>query len=244
VRLSRRPTDYGLAVLALVLGAVLLLAPATAAKKKLPRASFLLSVNGSQTTTFSKNEPDCVGSGQEEVSFATPQPLKVTAVLVKAEGSKAPSFNFGKVPPNGFGNPTFDVNAVVHRVQTWTATDGCTFASTQSCDATAETGWQLRIFGEFFEENTVVIEDAQTGEDPLEGVCRRPEALGTYFPTLLSFDRVAQQYLVKGPLSEKALFKKKNNELTSNGQGGDQVNFFGESSSTSTSWTVELKRLK
>ena len=51
--------------------------------------------------------------------------------------------------------------------------------------------------------------DAQAG-------CPEPEALGTYFPRLLSFDKVAREYLVKGPLSTKALFKKRNGE---EGQG-------------------------
>jgi hypothetical protein len=231
------------AVLAAGLGALALLAPAADAKKP-PRAKFKLSVNGSQTTTFSKSEPDCVGSGQEQVSFATAQPIRVTVVRVKAEGKTAPFFNFGPVPANGFGDPTFDVNAVVHRTQAWTATAGCTFEGTGSCDATAEAGWQLRIFGDFFENNTVVIEDAESGEDPLSQSCREPEALGTYFPRLLSFDRVANEYLVKGPLKEKTLFRKKGKrKLISNGHGSEHVDFFGETTDTSTSWTVELKRI-
>jgi hypothetical protein len=188
--------------------------------------------------------------GREEVSFATAQPIKVTVVKVKAEGQTAPFFNFGAVPPNGFGDPTFDVDAVVHRTQNWAATAECTSLDTRSCEATAPAGWQLRIFGDFFEANTVVIEDAGSGEDPLAGSCPEPEALGTYFPRLLSFDEVAGEYLVKGPLSTKALFKKKRKKgkkpkkkLTSNGQGSQHVDFFDETTDTSTNWTVTLKRI-
>jgi hypothetical protein len=241
------------AALAAVLGALALLAPAAPAKK-LPKAKFELSVTGSQTTSFSKNEPNCVGSGREEVSFATPQPIKVTVVKVKAEGQTAPFFNFGPVPPNGFGDPTFDVNAVVHRAQNWTATAECTFLDMRSCDTSAPAAWQLRIFGDFFEANTVVIEDAGSGEDPLAGSCPEPEALGTYFPRLLSYDEVAREYLVKGPLSTKALFRKKKGkkgkkgkgkkQFTSHGQGSQHVDFFDEITDTNTNWTVTLKRIR
>jgi hypothetical protein len=231
------------AMLAAVLGALALLAPATQAKK-LPKAQFKLSVNGSQTTTFGKSEPSCAGSGKEEVSFATAQPIKVTVVRVKAHGQTAPWFNFGAVPPNGFGDPTLDVNAVVHRTQNWTATEECTFLGTGSCEATAPVGWQLRIFGDFIEANTVVIEDAGRGEDPFAEGCREPEALGTYFPRLLSYDEVAGVYVVKGPLSTKALFKKKGKKkLTSNGQGSQHIDFFDENTDTRTDWTVTLKRI-
>jgi hypothetical protein len=237
-------------VLAAVVAGLALLAPAAPAKK-LPKAKFELSVTGSQTTTFSKNEPNCAGSGREEVSFATAQPIKVTVVKVKAEGQTAPFFNFGAVPPNGFGDPTFDVDAVVHRTQNWTATAECTFLDTRSCDATAQVGWQLRIFGDFLEANTVVIEDAGSGPDPLAGTCPEPEAFGTYFPRLLSYDEVAGEYLVKGPLSTKALFKKKKGKkgkgkrkLTSNGQGSEHVDFFDETTDTNTAWTVTLRRMR
>jgi hypothetical protein len=231
------------------LGALALLAPAEPAEAKLRKAKFKLSVNGAQTTTFDKNETDCAGSGKEEVTFATPQPIKVTAALVKAEGSKAPFFNFGQVPPNGFGDPTFDVNATVHRVQTWTATAGCVFEDTGSCQGTAQAGWRLNIFGDFFEKNTIVIEDAGVGGDPLAESCPQPETtLGTYFPVLLSYDPVANRYLVKGKLSTKALFKKKKKKrkkrLNTTGQGSEQTNFFEETTNTSTNWTVELKRVR
>lgn len=231
------------AVLVAALGTLALLAP-TAEAKELPKAKFKLSVNGSQTTTFSNSDSKCAGSGSEDVTFATAQPIKVTVVLVKAHGQSGPAFNFGKVPSNGFGDPSFDVNAVVHRAQNWTATTGCTFEATGSCEATAQTGWELSIFASFEEANTIVIENAQSGgDDPLAESCRRPEALGTYFPQLLSYDEVARRYLVIGSLSTRALFREGKKRLTSNANGSDHVDFFSESTDTTTSWTVTLERI-
>ncbi len=228
------------------LGALALLPPTTLAKK-LPRAKFKLSVSGTQKTTFSNRDPGCNGSGEENVSFATPSPLKVTVVLVKAEGERAPTFNFGKVPSNGFGDSIFAVNATVHRAQTWTATAGCTFADTRSCEATAHPAWRLSIFGTFAEDNTIGIEDDPFGgnqDDPLAGSCPEPEAFGSYYPVLLSYDPAANEYLVKGALAEKKILKKKKKKLTSNGQGTAHVELFDETSDTTTKWTVALKRLK
>ena len=160
------------------------------------------------------------------------------------------------MPPDGFGDSAFVVNATVHRAQTWTSTSGCELsADTRNCDVTAQAGWRLSIQPNFFEHNVVGIATDLGGDvqqDPLEDRC--PATLtaqvnGSYFPNLLSYDNNDEQ-VVKGSLSEKKLLfkkKKKKKKLTSHAQGSAHVDFLdldGETSDTTTDWTVELKRKK
>jgi hypothetical protein len=241
--LATRTACYGV-----VLALFALLAPAAAAKEKSSQAKFEFSVSGSQTTIFSRDDPGCAGSGSEEVTFATATPLRVTAVRLK----QGPFFNFGlgETPTNAnVSLQPFNVGAVVHRTLSWTSTENCIFESTRSCDATLETSWQLNIWSTPFEDNTVQLLPAdESADDPFSGSCPHGDARGIWFPYLPYYDPVTYQPLVKGPLSEKALFPKKKGkkqkELTSEGQGSYTSSLFGSSSTTTTNWTVELKRIK
>jgi hypothetical protein len=223
------------------------LAPAAPAKKpskRAPQARFLLSVSGSQTTTFNRDlPPDCVGSSREDITFATPSPVKVTVVIGHGEGASAPVFNVGKVPPNGFGDQLFTVNAKVHRAQTYTSSSGCrVYDYTGNCDVTAQAGWPLNLLGSFTADNVVglVTDDAAQGVDALEQSC--PTPVYGYGGLLPFFPRL---HGGRGYLPEKLLFKAKRKKVTSHGGGsahGDPI--FGDSFDTTSDWTVELTRLK
>jgi hypothetical protein len=248
----------------MALGALALLAPAALAKGKNPRAKFKLTASGSQTTTFTEDSPPietfpgCHGSGEEDITFATAQPLKVKVRLVEGPGGfKRPTFTFPKQV-----RKTLPVDAVIHRTQNWTQSPAC---PAKTCEGgPAPVGWRLLLLGAHDAKNTVAIEDDDdpqnpSGSDPIRATCPPPPAGGTYFPTLLSRNagvgvgadpEGTGDLLVKGALSNKALFKKKKKELTSDGQGNQRVDFSGETwggsgtANTSTSWTLDLKRIK
>ncbi len=234
-------------VLALALGALVLL-PASAPASKFPRARFKLSVSGSQTTTFSENDLNCVGSGQEEITFATPNPLPVTVIPAKANGTGTPLLDFGKAPKSGYGgDSSFNVSATVHRAQTWTDTGLCT-EGTHNCDATAQTGWRLLVFMLATKRNTVSIEDDpfldNAQPDPLAAGCFVPSVVGSYFPTLFCYVPNGNVEQVTAPLSAAGLFNKNKQKLASHGQGSDHHDIFGDTSDTTTDWTVHLNRIK
>jgi hypothetical protein len=235
-----------------------------AGKKKAKEAKFKLSLQGEQASTW-RSDGDwehswgerysCHREESERVSFATPRPLKVTVKTPKKEIW----FAFGPGGLNGWGDPTFQVQADVERRVVKTGPEDCfraseSHAETLNCSPSARgLDWWLLIRGSRVKKAIVPLSDSRDQADPFPD-CPADELADTrkLFPEMLLVDwgpwSWERNFAAK--VSPRKLFNRKVKRITlraSDEEIDDSIDWGQDNprviGTERLSYTVSLKRI-
>jgi hypothetical protein len=241
----------------LTLGALAVAAPAAAKPPKTPKATFKVTLTGTQTNTWNYDINDPVdhgdqrcnvhrqGSGSERIEFSTPAPLKARIERAKYHRRPIPRIRFAS------GDESFPVTARIERsADVQPATDSCTGEQTPPYDRPPDCGtrtvsWRVFLAPSYLDREQVWVSNDYrvSQEDPFQ-TC---EYAGIVFPVMVESRDVGDRLkLITGPLSTRKLFNRHVKHLSVDGGGSQRDSDLadGVHSLTELSWHVKLDRVR
>src|SRR4051794_1911614 len=240
-----------------VLTVFALAAPAQAART--PKATFRVSLEGTQTTTWTEEgfEPMSYGdqecgiarkrSGSERVTFSTAAPLTARIEQRRYHRHPIPRIRFAS------GDESFPVQARVERSAEYKDVDTCTgqaLAPDPPYDCGTRTvDWWVFVAPEYLKRDHVWVGDDYRRQDQNDPFQACPFA-GTGFPKMLESRDVPNSggrlELIDAPLSTRKLFKGGPKSLSIRGHGSEKDSDMDEGvhSLTTLDWHVTLRRIK
>jgi hypothetical protein len=239
--------------------AVVLMAIAAPAQASTPKATFRVSLEGTQTNTWSEEgfepisqgEQDCgiarKRSGSERITFSTSAPLTARMERRKFHRKPIPRIRFAS------GDESFKVPAHVVRSAENHDTDTCTGQEIPPADpydcGTRTLDWRVFIAPVYLHRDHIWVGDDYRDQDQNDPFQSCPYS-GTEFPKMLEFRDIpgpeGRLELIDSPLSTSKLFKRGVKHLEVRGHGSERDSDLepGVHSLTTLDWHVTLDRVK